>query len=155
MLTGSGALTSPQTPQFLQSKNKLDELVRDLLLLPLIFGQGKLKNMSEPIFHQGPNTLRINKLLNLKCMLVCNNKQYCISSSLNKNSLRKMPCYPPQGCSKEIFDKMNVRITESLPIPSRTERLGLITSLVLTRNISPMYRWFVGTYTQHNSSSPE
>lgn len=42
---------------------------------------------------------------------------------------------------------------EILPMPSRIDRFGLMISLELTRNISPMYRWFVGTKTLHNSSS--
>lgn len=42
---------------------------------------------------------------------------------------------------------------EDIPIPSRIERFGLMISLELTSNISPIYRWFVGTKTLHNSSS--
>lgn len=38
-------------------------------------------------------------------------------------------------------------------MPSRMERFGLITSLELTKIISPMYRWFVGTKTLQSSSS--
>lgn len=40
-----------------------------------------------------------------------------------------------------------------IPMPSRIDRFGLMISLELTRNISPIYRWFVGTKTLHNSSS--
>lgn len=43
--------------------------------------------------------------------------------------------------------------TQNIPMPSRIDRFGLIMSLEFTRNISPMYRWFVGTKTLHNSSS--
>lgn len=43
---------------------------------------------------------------------------------------------------------------KTISMPSRTDKLGLITSLELIRNMSPMYRWFVGTYTQKSSSSP-
>lgn len=42
---------------------------------------------------------------------------------------------------------------QNVPMPSRMDRFGLMISLELTRNISPMYRWFVGTKTLHNSSS--
>ena len=42
---------------------------------------------------------------------------------------------------------------QNVPMPSRIDRFGLMISLELTRNISPMYRWFVGTKTLHNSSS--
>lgn len=41
----------------------------------------------------------------------------------------------------------------NIPMPSRMERFGLIISLELTKNISPIYRWFVGTKTLHSSSS--
>lgn len=42
---------------------------------------------------------------------------------------------------------------ETIPMPSRIDRFGLIISLEFTRNMSPIYRWFVGTKTLHNSSS--
>lgn len=38
-------------------------------------------------------------------------------------------------------------------MPSRMERFGLMISLELTKNISPIYRWFVGTKTLQSSSS--
>lgn len=42
---------------------------------------------------------------------------------------------------------------KNIPMPSRIDRFGLMMSLEFTRNISPIYRWFVGTKTLHNSSS--
>lgn len=39
-------------------------------------------------------------------------------------------------------------------MPSRMDKFGLMISFELTRNMSPMYKWFVGTKTEHNSSSP-
>uniref|UniRef100_M1BQR3 COV1 n=1 Tax=Solanum tuberosum TaxID=4113 RepID=M1BQR3_SOLTU len=39
-------------------------------------------------------------------------------------------------------------------MPSRMDMFGLMTSLALTKSTSPMYKWFVGTKTLYNSSSP-
>lgn len=53
-----------------------------------------------------------------------------------------------------IILRMSCQKLENVPMPSRMDKFGLITSLALTRSISPIYKWFVGTKTLHNSSSP-
>lgn len=57
----------------------------------------------------------------------------------------------PMHSSNSKWKALNYII---IPIPSRMDRFGLIISLELTKNISPIYKWFVGTKTLHNSSSP-